>query len=85
MPKINSPDGLTDKQRRFVAEYVKHSFGARAARIAGYSEHSARQIAYDLLQRPLIAELVSEGIKNKSRLVHIAFVAARDRRMRLRN
>ena len=81
MPQITSADGLTNKQRRFVAEYVKHSFGARAARLAGYSEHSARQIAYDLLQRPLAAELVAESIKEQSELAHHAFIAARDRRM----
>ena len=43
--------GLSDKQARFVQAYVKHGSQVAAAIEAGYSEHSARQIASELLNR----------------------------------
>lgn len=36
---------LTDKQKRFVEQYCIHFNGARAAREAGYSEETAKEIA----------------------------------------
>jgi phage terminase small subunit len=47
-------DSLTPKQEFFCLEYVKHWNGARAARTAGYSEHSAGNIACELLTKPHI-------------------------------
>ncbi|MFD2936329.1 terminase small subunit [Spirosoma flavum] len=47
-------DGLTDKQRRFVEEYIKDQNGAAAARRAGYDENSARQQAHENLTKPYI-------------------------------
>lgn len=41
--------GLTRKQRVFIDEYVKCWNGAEAARRAGYSVRSAREIAVNLL------------------------------------
>ena len=50
----NKKPTLTDKQRRFIDEYLIDSNGARAAVAAGYSEKSARYMAYRLLQVPEI-------------------------------
>jgi len=49
---------LTNRQRRFVAEYLKLLCGAKAARAAGYSPSRDRQQAYDNLRKPKIRRLV---------------------------
>ncbi|WP_165358822.1 terminase small subunit [Spirosoma sordidisoli] len=59
-------DGLTDKQRRFVEEYVKDQNGARAARVAGYSEHSDDEIAYENLRKPQIRGAIDAYLNAKS-------------------
>ena len=46
---------------RFVQEYLVDRNGAAAAVRAGYSPRTARQIAYELLTRPDVAEAVREG------------------------
>lgn len=46
---------------RFVQEYLIDRNGAAAAVRAGYSRHTARQIAYELLTRLDVAELVHAG------------------------
>jgi phage terminase small subunit len=43
---------VTAKERRFIAEYMIDANGAAAARRAGYSEHSARDIAAELMRKP---------------------------------
>lgn len=53
-PDEENVSALTSKQELFCQEYVKDFNGSRAARAAGYSEGSAGQIAYDLLQMPKI-------------------------------
>ena len=45
---------LTDRQERFVIEYLACANGAEAARRAGYSEHTARVIAFENLTKPYI-------------------------------
>jgi phage terminase small subunit len=45
---------LTSRQERFVREYLIDLNGTQAAIRSGYSEHSAAQIAYELLQNPLL-------------------------------
>jgi phage terminase small subunit len=42
----------SDRQRRFVLEYLKDMNGAQAAKRSGYSPKCARQQAWDLLTRP---------------------------------
>lgn len=51
---------LTAKQQRFVDEYLIDGNGARAARSAGYSENSARQIATENLSKLYIQEAIDE-------------------------
>ena len=53
---------LTVKQKRFVAEYLKDSNGARAAIEAGFSPRTATEIAYQLLHK---TSLVMEAIRMK--------------------
>ena len=49
---------LTWKEKAFLDEYMKDFNGAAAARRAGYSENSAKEIAYEILTKPHIkAEL----------------------------
>lgn len=51
---------LTDRQERFVVEYLACANGAEAARRAGYSEHTARQMANENLSKPYIAEAITQ-------------------------
>lgn len=59
-------DGLTDKQKLFVLEYVKDQNGARAARAAGYSEKSDDEIAYENLRKPQIRAAVDAYLNAKA-------------------
>jgi phage terminase small subunit len=54
---------LTGKERRFCEEYVIDWNGARSARVAGYSENSAKEIASENLTKPNIKQYI-EIIKN---------------------
>lgn len=51
---------MTAKQKRFVDEYLVDGNGARAARCAGYSKNSARQIATENLSKPYIQAAIDE-------------------------
>lgn len=55
------PDGLTDRQRRFAAEYLVDLNAAAAARRAGYAARSADTQAWDLLRKPELAKAVQVG------------------------
>lgn len=67
---------LTAKQQRFVDEYLIDGNGARAARSAGYSEKTARQIATENLSKPYIQAAIAEkqqetAVKLELRKEHI--------------
>ena len=49
---------LTDRQERFVIEYLACANGAEAARAAGYSERTARQMANENLTKPDIVSAI---------------------------
>jgi phage terminase small subunit len=49
---------LTARQERFIVEYLECQNGAEAARRAGYSEHTARQIATENLAKPYIKDAI---------------------------
>jgi len=51
--------GLNDQQRLFCQKYILCFNGARSAKQAGYSEHSATTIAYELLNMPHIKEEIA--------------------------
>jgi phage terminase small subunit len=52
---------MNTRQARFVQEYLIDRNGAAAAIRAGYSRHTARQIAHEILTRPDVAAAVSQG------------------------
>lgn len=55
---------MTDKQRFFVAEYLKDFNATQAAIRAGYSEKSARNRAYELLVNKDIKAAITEYVEN---------------------
>ena len=52
---------MTERQRRFVSEYLKDGNGAQAAIRAGFSKNGANVTASQLLARPSIALAVAEA------------------------
>lgn len=54
---------LTDKQRRFVDEYLIDLNATQAAIRAGYSSKRADAIGHENLRKPEIAEAVGEAMK----------------------
>lgn len=57
---------LTDKQAAFVREYLVDLNGAAAARRAGYSKESARQIATENLSKPYIRAAIEERLEQQA-------------------
>lgn len=57
---------LTDKQRRFVDEYLIDLNATQAAIRAGYSEKTAYRTGADNLRKPQIAKAVSEAKNSRS-------------------
>lgn len=52
---------MTDKQAQFVEEYLIDLNATKAAIRAGYSEDSAKGIAWELMQKPDIAAAIDKG------------------------
>ena len=81
---------LTEKQRRFVDEYLIDLNATQAAIRAGYSVKTADKQGYQLLEKTRVAEAISEKMAERSRrtganqdrvvmeLAKIAFVNAAD-------
>jgi len=59
-------DQLTQKQQRFVEEYLIDLNVTQAAIRAGYSANSARQQAHDLLTKPDIEAAMAELRREQS-------------------
>ena len=57
--------GLTDKQRRFVAEYLIDLNATQAAIRAGYSAKTAYSIGQENLNKPEIAAQVAAGARQQ--------------------
>lgn len=57
-------NGLNDREQRFVAFYHKTLNGVEAAILAGYSKHTAPQIASRLLKKELIKKEIDK-LNNK--------------------
>ncbi|OZN24864.1 terminase [Actinobacillus seminis] len=62
---------LTDKQQRFVEEYLIDLNATQAAIRAGYSEHLANTNANKLLQNTTIQKAISEAKKQRSERTQI--------------
>lgn len=60
-PDDEENDELNARQERFVAEYIKDFNGARAARSAGYSDHTAAAIAHELMKQQKIRDAIRKA------------------------
>lgn len=67
-------EGLTDKQRTFVEEYLVDLNGTQAAIRAGYSPDSARSIASENLTKPNIAEAVDKALAERGGITRTRIV-----------
>lgn len=54
-------DVLSPKQEIFVAEYIIDFNAARAAKAAGFSPHTARQLGYRMTKMPKIMKAIDEA------------------------
>lgn len=68
----NGGKELTDKQKKFCEEYVFDWNATRAAKAAGYSEKTARQIASETLSKPYIQAYIEEIQKDIAKLAGIS-------------
>ena len=59
--KASDAQALTPKQQRFVQEYLVDLNGAQAAIRAGYSVHTAKQIATENLAKPYLQAAITEA------------------------
>lgn len=57
--EVMAEDSLTDKQLRFVDEYLYDLNATQAAIRAGYSEDSAKQIAHELMCKAHVQEAIA--------------------------
>jgi hypothetical protein len=64
--KVKYMTKLTDKQTRFVNEYLIDFDKTNAAKRAGYSANSARTIGCDNLNKPYIRNSISKRIEQLS-------------------
>lgn len=59
-------DVLTLKQQMFVLEYIIDFNASRAARCAGYSIRSAREIGYNLVNTPKVKRAIEKAVADRS-------------------
>lgn len=57
---------LTDKQRRFVDEYLVDLNATQAAIRAGYSEKTARQVGAENLSKPVVSAAITKAQADRS-------------------
>lgn len=62
---------LTDKQKRFVEEYLIDLNATQAAIRAGYSEDTARQIGAENLTKPVIQQAIQQAQNERSERTQI--------------
>lgn len=62
---------LTEKQKRFVEEYLVDLNATQAAIRAGYSPKTAEQVAYQLLQKTSVSTEIQLAIKKRSERTEI--------------
>lgn len=72
MPRTSNPSGLTDKQERFVAEYLVDSIGSAAAVRAGYSERSAQSSAKQLMATPKVRAAINAGKRRLAKKLELS-------------
>lgn len=62
---------LTDRERRFVREYLVDLNGSAAAARAGYASKAVRQTAYKLMKRPRVKAAVDAAMAARARRLKI--------------
>jgi phage terminase small subunit len=62
---------LTRKELRFIDEYLRDFNAARAARAAGYSERSARQIGHNYLTKVYIQEEINRRLPSEHEIASL--------------
>lgn len=62
---------LTQKQKRFVDEYLIDLNATQAAIRAGYSEKSAARIAVELLNKTQVSEFLQKALKQRAERTEI--------------
>jgi len=62
---------LTDKQKRFADEYLIDLNATQAAIRAGYSEKTAEQMGYKLVQNSLVSEYIQQQQKRLQKKTNI--------------
>lgn len=62
---------LTDKQKRFIEEYLVDLNATQAAIRAGYSEKTAYSIGEENLKKPVIKQAIEDAQSNRSSRVQI--------------
>jgi phage terminase small subunit len=60
--EVTGDDGLTDKQRVFVEQYLTCWNASEAARRAGYSEKSAGSIGFENMKKPEIRAVIDQRL-----------------------
>lgn len=61
----------TDRQQRFVLEYLKDTNAAQAAIRAGYSPHTSSRIGPELLDKPWVQELIERGQERQAKKLDV--------------
>lgn len=69
--KVRAIDHLPEKQAQFVREYLIDFNGTQAAIRAGYSEKTAEQIAYQLLQKTSVQAALKELIDERAKRLEL--------------
>ena len=62
---------LTEKQDRFAQEYIIDLNAKQAAIRAGYSEKTAEQIGYQLLQNTSVQEVIQKAIADRQKRTEV--------------
>lgn len=60
-------DGLTEKQKRFIEEYLIDLSATQAAIRANYSTDTAAEIGYENLRKPQIADAIAKAMAERSK------------------
>jgi phage terminase small subunit len=69
---MDSKQKLTDKQKIFCEEYVVDWNATRAAKAAGYSENTAKEIGCNNLKKPIIQAYIVEIQKDLRKLAGVS-------------
>lgn len=62
---------LTTKQKIFVLEYIKDFNATRAAKAAGYSEKTAKQIGSENLTKPVVQQEIAKAVSKRAEKLEI--------------